>query len=248
MEVLLTVVDWYASHKQTYTATSDLFNMFKLIAPPGTTLPSFNQLRNVLDRHRLEVCQVYDACPKGCIVYHNFTGILKSHQYGELDECPSCASPRFVGMGGQRRAAHTVYFFPIARYLKDMFARSDLCPYLDNRPSGTSSTPETSIKLSRGYRDKILNDPSLRGDHRHQGLVMSSDGIPYFGASGKHSRGAWPLLVRLASLPDGLWDRFELAHLYGLEAQEHWFTDVETGAVHRKRRYTQLSIILSYWV
>jgi hypothetical protein len=235
-EVMLTVVDWYASHKQTYTATTDLYNIMKLVAPPGTTMGTFNQLRGVLDRHRLEVCQVYDACPKGCIVYHNYTGIMKAHQYGDLDECPSCASPRYVGMGSQRRASHTVYFFPIARYLKDMFARTDLCPYLDNRP--TTQTPETSIKLSRGYRDKVLNDPSLRGDYRHQGLAMSSDGIPYFGASGKHSRGAWPLLVRLASLPDGLWDRYELAHLYGLEAQEHWVTDVETGAVHRKRRYS----------
>ena len=240
-EVMLTVVDWYASHKQTYTASMDVYNILKLVVPPGTTVGTFNQLRGILDRHRLEVCQVYDACPKGCIVYHNFTGIFKAHQYGDLDECSTCASPRYVGMGSQRRASHTVYFFPIARYLRDMFARTDLCPYLDNRP--TVQTPETSIKLSRGYRNKVLNDPSLRGDHRHQGLAMSSDGIPYFGSSGKHSRGAWPLLVRLASLPDGLWDRYELAHLYGLEAQEHWATDVETGAVHRKRRYNNTLFI-----
>ena len=233
-EVMLTVVDWYASHKMTYTATADLYNILKLVVPPGTTLGTFNQLRAVLDTHRLEVCQVCDACPKGCIVYHNFTGILKSHQYGNLEECPHCGSPRYVGMGTQRRASHVVYFFPIARFLNDMFARTDICPFLDNRPS--PRTPESSIKLSRGYRDKLLNEPSVRGDHRNQGLVMTTDGIPYFNASSKHSRGAWPLLVRLASLPDGLWDRFELAHLYGLEAQEHWVTDVETGTVHRKRR------------
>ena len=232
---MLTIVDWYASHKQTYTATMDLYNIIKLVVPPGTTIGTFNQLRGVLDRHRLETCQVYDACPAGCIVYHNFPGIMNSHQYAELDECPQCALPRYVGLGSERRASHIVYYFPIARFLTDMFSRPDMCPYLDNRPS--SRTPETSVKLSRGYRDKVLNDPSLQGDHRHQGLVLSTDGIPYFGSSGQHSRGAWPLLARLASLPDGLWDRFELAHLYGLEAQEHWVTDVETGAVHRKRRY-----------
>jgi hypothetical protein len=234
-DVMLTIVDWYASHKQTYTATMDLYNIIKLVVPPGTTIGTFNQLRGVLDRHRLETCQMYDACPAGCIVYHNFPGIMNSHQYAELDECPQCAQPRYVGLGSERRASHIVYYFPIARFLTDMFSRPDMCPYLDNRPS--ARTPETSVKLSRGYRDKVLNDPSFHGDHRHQGLVLSTDGIPYFGSSGKHSRGAWPLLARLASLPDGLWDRFELAHLYGLEAQEHWVTDVETGAVHRKRRY-----------
>ena len=233
-EVLLTVLDWYSSHKQTYTATEDLYKILELVVPKGTTVGTFKQLRAVLDTHRLETCQMYDACPKGCIVYHNFTGVMQSHQYGDLDQCPYCESPRHVGMGSLHRAAHVVYFFPIARFLKDLFSRADLCPYLDNRPSPT--TPESSIKLSRGYRDKVLNNVSLRGDHRNQGLVLSTDGIPYFGAASKHSRGAWPVLGRLASLPDGLWDRFEFAHLWGLEAQEHWETDIETGNVHRKRR------------
>jgi hypothetical protein len=233
-EVLLTVLDWYSSHKQTYTATEDLYKVLELVVPKGTTVGTFKQLRAVLDTHRLETCQMYDACPKGCMVYHNFTGVMQSHQYGDLDQCPYCESPRYVGMGSLHRAAHVVYFFPIARFLKDLFSRADLCPYLDNRPSPT--TPESSIKLSRGYRDKVLNNVSLRGDHRNQGLVLSTDGIPYFGAAAKHSRGAWPVLGRLASLPDGLWDRFEFAHLWGLEAQEHWETDIETGKVHRKRR------------
>ena len=61
---MLTVVDWYASHKQTYTATMDLYNILKLVVPPGTTVGTFNQLRGILDRHRLEVCQVYDACKR----------------------------------------------------------------------------------------------------------------------------------------------------------------------------------------
>lgn len=233
-EVLLTVLDWYSSHKQTYTSTEDLYSILEMVVPEGTTVGTFKQLRAVLDTHRLDTCQMYDACPKGCIVYHNFTGVMQSHQYGDLDQCPYCESQRYVGMGSLHRAAHVVYFFPIARFLKDLFSRADLCPYLDNRPSPT--TPESSIKLSRGYRDKVLNNVSLRGDHRNQGLVLSTDGIPYFGAAAKHSRGAWPVLGRLASLPDGLWDRFEFAHLWGLEAQEHWETDIETGKVHRKRR------------
>ena len=37
-EVMLTVVDWYASHKQTYTATMDVYNILKLVVTPGTTV------------------------------------------------------------------------------------------------------------------------------------------------------------------------------------------------------------------
>lgn len=233
-EVLLTVLDWYAAHKQTFTATSDLLNILRLVVPPGTRLGTFNMLRQTLERHRLETCRQYDACPKGCVVYHDFTGVFREHQFASLDECPYCCTPRYVGM--PRVASHCVYFFPIAPFLRDMFSNRDLVEggYLDNRPG--NDTPETSIKRSRGYRSKVLDEPSLRGDRRHQGICLSADGMPYFEASSKHSRGAWPLVARLASLPDGLWNRFELAHLYGFEATEHWATDVETGLVHRKRK------------
>ena len=233
-EVLLTVLDWYSAHKQTYTATTDLFRVLAMVVPPGTTLNTFSQVRSILEKHRLDSCEVYDACRTGCIVYKNFSGVFEDHQYADLDECPNCEQPRYVGMGSFRRVSHSVYFFPIARYLRDMFRREDLVRHLDHRP--TSRTPSSSLKKSRGYRDKMLRDPILNADHRNQGIVISSDGIPYFGAGDKHSRGAWPIVARLASLPDGMWDRFEYAHLYVLEAQEHWSTDVETGEVHRKRK------------
>ena len=161
-------------------------------------------------------------------------GPFHSHQYASLTACPTCQSPRYAGMGDDKRACHTVYFLTISTYLRDMYGRQDLKDHLDHRP--TNSTPSSSVKKSRGYRDKILRNPHLNTDHRNQGLVISSDGIPYFGAADKHSRGAWPVVARLASLPDGLWDRFEFAHLYALEATEYWYTDVETGKVRRKRK------------
>ena len=236
-EVMLTVLDWYASHKQTYNATSDVYRILKLVVPPGTTVGTFKQLRAIMDRHKMATTSVFDACPKGCVVYTDLPA-FPDRMYADLAECPQCGSQRFVGMGAHRRAAHCVYFFPLAKFLRDMHSRPDLTEHLDHRP--VSTTPYSSVKRSRAYRDKILNNPAMNTDKRNQGIILSTDGIPYFGAASKHSRGAWPVLARLASLPDGLWDRFEYAHLYALEAQEHWYTDVETGKVHRKRRYTRL--------
>ena len=235
-EVMLTVLDWYASHKQTYTATEDIYRILRLVVPPGTTIGTFKQMREILDRHRLASCCVFDACPTGCVVYAN----LSTCKYADLTQCPVCESPRFVGMGAHIRVAHTIYFFPIAKYLRDMHSRTDLAEYMDHRPS--DATPASSVKRSRVYRDKIINNPDINTDIRNHGIILSADGIPYFGSAGKHSRGAWPVLARLASLPDGLWDRFEYAHLYALEAQEHWYTDVETGKVLRKRRSEQLAV------
>ena len=242
-EVMLTVLDWFSSHKQTYTATSDLYRILALVVPPGTTLGTFAQMRAILDRHRLDACETFDACQRGCIVYKDFTGVFQGHQYSRLTECPVCGCHRFAGMGAHKRPCHTVYFFRIVNFLRDMFSRADMATHLDHRYD--DSTPASSIKRSHGYREKILQNAHLNNDHRNQAIILSSDGIPYFGAAGKHSRGAWPLLARLASLPDGLWDRYEYAHLYGLEAQEHYYTDIETGNVHRKRRdITTLSGIL----
>ena len=234
-DVMLTVLDWFASHKATYRSTEDVYRLLALVVPAGTSVGTFNQMRVIVDRHKLESCHEYDACPKGCIVYKDFSGRLAEHQYAAMTSCPKCQTPRYAGLGAYRRASHRVHFFPIARYLNDMFQRPDMEDMLDHRP--TDRIPDTSVKKSRGYRDKILRDTNMNADHRNQGIVLSADGIPYFGAADKHSRGAWPVVARLASLPDGLWDRFEFAHLYALEATEHWYTEPESGRARRKRKW-----------
>jgi hypothetical protein len=142
-------------------------------------------------------------------------------------------------MGTAMRPSHQVYFFPLNQYLKDLFNHEELRPYLDHTPG--VNTPAGSVKRSHGYSDKVLNNPVMSADPRNQPLILSADGVPYFGAASKHSRGAWPIVARLASLPDGLWGRFEFAHLFALEPQEHWCTDIETGRVHRKRQYAYFS-------
>ena len=102
------------------------------------------------------------------------------------------------------------------------------------------STGQTSIKMTMIIAH--LRTPVTKTQRTVKSLKPSGPAcvspldIPYFGAADKHSRGAWPVVARLASLPDGLWDRFEFAHLYALEATEYWYTDVETGKVRRKRK------------
>ena len=87
----------------------------------------------------------------------------------------------------------------------------------------------------------------MNGDVRNQSVILTADGIPYFQAD-TSSRGAWPILARLASLPDGLWDRFEFAHLYALEAQEHWQVNQATGQTIRIRKYIHCGLMCTRMV
>ena len=153
-EVLLTMIDWYATHKQTYRACTDVYRILEIMAPPGTSLGTFQQARRVLDTHKLETLEVYDACPTGCVVYKDFGGSLSAHKFAALDRCPvqSCGSQRYVGLGADRRPAHKVYFFPIRHFLAALFAPPDLSAYLNHLPD--ERTPSGSIKRSRGYKEK----------------------------------------------------------------------------------------------
>ena len=98
-EVLVCVLDWYSSHKETYTATRDLYSLFATVVPPGTTVGTFQQMKEVLHRHNMETCQVYDACPHGCCIYKDYDAIgpFATLQYANLRRCPQCGAPRYAG-------------------------------------------------------------------------------------------------------------------------------------------------------
>ena len=98
-EVLVSVLDWYASHKETYTATRDVFSLFATIVPPGTRVGTFQQMQEVLQKHNVETCEVYDACPHGCCVYKDYDtrGPFATLQYANISKCPYCGAPRFAG-------------------------------------------------------------------------------------------------------------------------------------------------------
>lgn len=234
--VLLLMLDWMAAHKVNHTVSAAIWSKLALVCPPNEHLGVYSKVRKLMELHENSSVFAWDACPAGCMVYKDFGGSLAHHQYADLDACPypSCGLPRFVRAGGVVKACHTIYHLPIAGYIQDLFARPDLVPYLKNTPG--EFDPHGGVKHSRGYRDKVLNNPKMNDDDRHQAVILSADGIPYFGSDGANgTRGAWPIVFRSANLPDGLWTAFEYAHLAALEAQEHWALD-DFGRLRVERR------------
>jgi hypothetical protein len=196
----------------------------------------YRDVRKILKSHSLDSVCRYDACPRGCVVYKDFSGSQVSQEYADLQECPrnGCGHPRYVGAGSRRTACHYVYHFPASSWMRSLFAQPEIATLLRN--DTPLMRPPTSVLRSFGYRDKVYNNPHLNGDCRGQGVILSADGVPYFGSDGANgTRGCWPVVLRSGNLPDGLSKSFAMSHMVAMEAQEHTTVDVQ-GRIKMERR------------
>jgi hypothetical protein len=83
-----------------------------------------------------------------------------------------------------------LYHFPFKHFIAALYRRRDLIPHLWH-DSGEAS--EGSIKRSRGFYHKVLNNPVMNADHRNIALVGTTDGVPFFD---DQRRGGWPFFFR----------------------------------------------------
>ena len=120
-----------------------------------------------------------------------------------------------------------MYHLPVHHYVADLFQQPDLVPYLQNN---IGEFPEGHVRKSRGWRAKVTDNPKMNGDGRNQAFIFSTDGIPYFRDSG--SRSGWPLVLRSANLPDGLWNELSYTHMVAFLASDYWDKH-PSGELHR---------------
>jgi hypothetical protein len=131
------------------------------------------------------------------------------------------------------RAAKVVFFFPVAPFIKGLFARADLVPYLYHDHAGEAALSEGHVARSRGFNMKINNNPHMNRDHRNLGLVGTTDGVPFFD---DQRRGGWPFILRVGNLPDALSTHMTNVHLHLLSANEFWEVDADAGVLRRRVR------------
>jgi hypothetical protein len=125
-----------------------------------------------------------------------------------------------------------VFFFPLAPFVRGLFARPDLVPYLYTDREG-GDTPVGHTTNSRGFKLKVLDNPKMNHDHRSLGLVSTTDGIPFFD---DQKRTAWPFILRVANLPDGLSTHVSNCHMHMLSASEYWDMDESANVLRRRTR------------
>ena len=153
-----------------------------MLLPEGVDIPTFNQVKSILRRNEAAYVKRYDVCPNDCIVYFDSKHLppRSVYKHSHRTKCPVCDTPRYVTdpADGAKRAAKVVFFFPIAPYIRSLFARPDLVPYLYH--DSDRGITEGHVKRSRGFKKKMWDDPRMAADHRNIGIVGTTDGVPFF--------------------------------------------------------------------
>jgi hypothetical protein len=85
-----------------------------------------------------------------------------------------------------------------------------------------------SVVFSQGFQEKVTSNPVMSEDSRNQGIILASDGIPYFKDKGSN-RSGYPCGARLANPPEQLGKSLGLTHLLCLMSCEYWTVDEATG-------------------
>jgi hypothetical protein len=235
-EIMLAMFDWVASHKSTKVATEDVWSMLRSVCPPGTSPGTYAMAEKIIKRHMADSVVIIDVCRHDCVAYFNYRSSAFAHlQYMELQECPVCYSSRYVTMKGQLKPAKVMYWFPSAHYFQYLFSDKDIVHHLYNDLC-CSTSPIGSVRASYGYNHKVLRNPRIACDPRHQAVILSTDGMPYF--KDVQCRSGWPVLMRSAMLPDGLWNSQAYTHMVAFQASDYLDEDPDTGVARRVKRYT----------
>jgi hypothetical protein len=120
-----------------------------------------------------------------------------------------------------------MYYLGIQEWLKDTYNRVDLVDQLrnDNDCAQTGSTQQ-----SHGWKAKMRDNPSMREDVRHLGLVGTADSVPYFKDK---LRGGVPFMLRIGNLSPELQLELKNCHLAGILPNEVFEIDEDTNQVKR---------------
>lgn len=232
LEALLTFLDWMCVNKVTDKTAQDMWARQKLYLPEDVNLPSFPWIKRLLERSQHQLVQRIELCPNDCVAYWDSKYLPVPLRHAHRTKCPVCNEPRWLidPRDGRQRAAKVFFHFPVAAYIKSMYSRADLVPYLYQ---GSGDHPEDHVTRSRGYKAKVTDNPHMRSDKRNLALIGTTDGVPFFD---DQKRGAWPFLLKTANLPDGLCNDVANCHLTLLSANEYWEHDAASNTLRRRVR------------
>jgi hypothetical protein len=230
--VLLASFDWMARHKATNSAAEEMWAILRGCCDPERFPTVYSKAKAILTRHMDGTVKIIDVCRSDCVAYWNCTSPEMSHyQYFDAQDCPKCGLARYVyDLQGNKKASKVMYYFPIAKYVADLYQRTDLIPYL-SQSYDTTSLPKGHVRKSNGWKKKVTDNPKMNGDPRNQAFIMSTDGVPYFKDFG--CRSGWPVVIRNAGLPDGLWGQMAHVHMVAFQASDYLKKNVETGNLDR---------------
>lgn len=231
-QITLLLLEHMSTRKSTDVSTRDLWSLVNLLLPEGVDLPAFDKAKKILRSIEHKYVQRIELCANDCIAFWDSRWLPEPYRHEHRSRCPVCGGPRYLRdpVDGVTRSVKVVFFFPLAPFIRSLFARADLVPHLfadaDGRPTG-------DVTRSRGFKMKMLDNPVMNADHRNIGLIGSTDGVPFFE---DQKRGMWAFVDRVANLPHGLSTKMGNVHLHMISANEYWAFDADAGLLRRRVR------------
>jgi hypothetical protein len=218
-ETMLLYFELLSSRNVSDATAKAVYTFINTILPDGSNSGTWSQAKALLeDTHRQRVTAV-DLCPNDCIAYIDAQHPkLKHYQHHHRSWCPVCGFDRYLLVDGQQVAAKVGYYLKIGPWLRDMFQSDELAK--DRTQSSGTPQPPGHVSHSRGWQEKLSENPNMADEPRHQGLVGMSDGIPLF--KDKNAMGVTPIALRTANLPDSLSNKFRNIHLAALYPHHFW--------------------------
>jgi hypothetical protein len=104
-----------------------------------------------------------------------------------------------------------MYYLPVRHFVRDTFKQVDIVEHLRNDAVGAAPG---SMKASRGWAEKMTNNPVMHG-RRDLAFVGMSDGVPYF--KDKTKRSGTAAFLQHANLPEGMALQDRNCHMVALQ-------------------------------
>jgi hypothetical protein len=230
-ELLLYYFEWMAAHKVADTSAQAVHGLLLLLLPTDHNFPNWRYLKNLLKKVHANNVVAVDICPNDCIAFYNARHPkFADYQHEHRTKCYKCNASRYLtDSTGKTVTAKVGYYFPMDDWMKSNCKDKDLDQYRDN---DVGEFPSGHTRLSRGWYEKMTNNPHMNKEPRNQALIGMADGIPIF--KDKNTRGVCPIALRQANQPDSLSKKFNNILLSGLYPCDYWTIDKHTKLLRRK--------------
>jgi hypothetical protein len=245
MEVVLAVLDWMHTHKITDAAADEVWGIIRAVVGTRCSVGTFAKARAIVVKHFDEYVLRCEICVNDCVAYYdvkNIPALRAKYQHSHRTQCPECGEPRWIKDPRlkDRQPRKVVYYFPIARFLRNLYNEPSLVPFLY---WNTTDLPDSHVVHSRGFRGKVNENDRMRGDPRNIPLIGNTDGVPFFKDK---LRGGWPIIFKVATLPESLGHLMRFCHVAGLQSNDYldWSED-KTRVVRHVRQPRSLQPILT---
>jgi hypothetical protein len=173
-ELLLTYFEWMCVHKPTNECAKAVHKLISLVLPPDShNLPSWGAIHKMLDIVYNNVCEEVDICPNDCIAFRDATHpvlIRAGYKHAHRTCCPQCGAARYkpVDESGTKIPVKRGYYFPIDTFVSSIFRDKVTEEF---RTHTTGECPSGHHRRSRGFYDKVTNNPKMNKDDRNQAFI-----------------------------------------------------------------------------